>query len=42
LALFLSVLWMLKDERDKTRPMLVFALTLNLFFGFLLTVVMSR
>ena len=32
LALFLSVVWMLKDEKDKTRPMLVLALTLNLFF----------
>jgi hypothetical protein len=42
LALFLSVLWMLRDERDKTRPMLVFALTLNLFFGFLLTITMAR
>lgn len=41
-ALFLSVVWMLRDEKDKTRPMLVFALTLNLFFGFLLTVFMSR
>ena len=41
-ALLLSVIWMLRDERDKTRPMLVFALTLNLVFGFLLTVVMSR
>ena len=42
LALFLSVLWMLKDQRDKVRPLLVFALTLNLFFGFLLTVLMGR
>jgi len=41
-ALFLAVVWMLRDERDKTRPMLVFALTLNLFFGFLLTIFMSR
>jgi PAP2 superfamily len=41
-ALFLSVVWMLRDEKDKTRPMLVFALTLNLFFGFLLTIFMSR
>jgi hypothetical protein len=41
-AFLLSVIWMLRDERDKTRPMLVFVLTLNLFFGFLLTVVMSR
>ena len=41
-ALFLSVLWMLKDQRDKARPLLVFALTLNLFFGFLLTVLMGR
>lgn len=40
-ALFLSVLWMLKNQKDKTRPMLVFALTLNVFFGFLLTVFMG-
>jgi hypothetical protein len=42
LALFLSVIWMLMDEKDKTRPMLVFALTLNLFFGFLLTTFMGK
>jgi hypothetical protein len=41
-ALFLSVLWMLKNQTDKTRPLLVFALTLNLFFGFLLTTFMGR
>jgi|HubBroStandDraft_5_1064220.scaffolds.fasta_scaffold29430_3 hypothetical protein len=41
-ALFLSVVWMLRDQTDKTRPLLVFALTLNLFFGFLLTIFMSR
>jgi len=42
LSLFLSVIWMLMDEKDKTRPMLVFALTLNLFFGFLLTTFMGK
>jgi len=42
LSLFLSVIWMLRDEKDKTRPLLVFALILNLFFGFLLTIFMSR
>jgi hypothetical protein len=41
-ALFLSVVWMLRDQKDRTRPLLVFALTINLFFGFLLTVFMSR
>jgi hypothetical protein len=41
-ALFLSVVWMLRDEKDKTRPMLVFALTMNLFFGFMLTFFMGR
>jgi hypothetical protein len=41
-ALFLAVVWMIRDQKDKTRPLLVFALTLNLFFGFLLTVFMSR
>ncbi len=42
LALLLSVFWMLRDESDRTRPLLVMALTLNLFFGFLLNVFMSR
>jgi hypothetical protein len=42
LALFFAVVWMLRDQKDKSRPLLVFALTLNLFFGFLLTVFMSR
>jgi hypothetical protein len=42
LALVLSVVWMIRDERDKTRPLLVLALTLNLFYGFLLTVFMGR
>jgi hypothetical protein len=42
LALFLATLWMLKDQKDKTRPLLVFALVLNLFYGFLLTTVMGR
>lgn len=42
MALFLSIVWMLRDETDKIRPLLVFALILNLFFGFLLTVFMSR
>lgn len=41
-ALFLSVVWMLRDQKDRTRPLLVFALTMNLFFGFLLTVFMGR
>jgi hypothetical protein len=35
LALFFAVVWMLRDQKDKSRPLLVFALTLNLFFGFL-------
>ncbi len=42
IALFLSIIWMLRNEKDKVRPMLVLALTLNLFFGFLLTVFMSK
>lgn len=41
-ALFLSVIWMLRDERDKTRPVLVLALVINLLYGFLLNVVMGR
>jgi hypothetical protein len=42
LALFLSAIWMLRDPKDKTRPLLVFALVLNLFYGFLLTTFMGR
>jgi len=42
LALFLAVIWMLRDEKDKTRPLLVFALVLNLFYGFLLNTLMGR
>lgn len=30
------------DEKDKTRPLLVFAFTINLFYGFLLTILMGR
>jgi hypothetical protein len=42
LALFLAAMWMVRDPKDKTRPLLVFALILNLFYGFLLTVFMQR
>jgi hypothetical protein len=42
LALFLSLIWMLLDQKDKTRPLLVFALVLNLFFGSLLNVFMGK
>src|SRR5258708_5201682 len=41
-AVFLSVLWMLRDEEDRTRPFLVAALVLNLFYGWLLSYVMGR
>jgi hypothetical protein len=41
-ALFLAAIWMVRDPKDKTRPLLVFALVLNLFYGFLLTVFMQR
>jgi PAP2 superfamily protein len=41
-AVFWSVIWMLRNEKDKSRPLLVFALILNLFYGFLLTRVLNR
>lgn len=41
-ALFLSILWMLRDEKDRTRPFLVVALVVNLFYGWLLSFVMGR
>jgi hypothetical protein len=41
-ALFLAVLWMLRDEKDRTRPLLVIALVINLFYGWVLSFVMGR
>jgi hypothetical protein len=41
-ALFLAIVWMLRDETDRTRPLLVIALVVNLFYGFLLSFVMGR
>src|SRR5579863_2844619 len=38
LALFLSLIWMLRDDRDKTRPVVVLALFINLLYGFALNV----
>jgi hypothetical protein len=40
-ALLASVVWMLKDEKDKTRPIVVFALVLNLLYPWLFTLVMG-
>jgi hypothetical protein len=40
-ALFLSVLWMVRNPKDTTRPMLVCALVFNLFFGLLLNFFMG-
>jgi hypothetical protein len=42
LMLFLSVLWMLRDESDRSRPILVIAVTFNLFYGCLLNVLMGQ
>jgi hypothetical protein len=42
LSVFLSVIWMLRDQKDKTRPQLVFALVINLFYGVLLNLFMGR
>jgi len=41
-ALFLSVVWMLRNEKDRTRPLLVIALVVNLFYGGLLSFVMGH
>ncbi len=42
IALFLAIIWMLRDEKDKARIELVFALVLNLFYGVFLNICMSR
>jgi hypothetical protein len=41
-AVFLSVVWMLRDETDRTRPFLAIALVINLFYGWLLSIVMGH
>ncbi|HKO20416.1 MAG TPA: phosphatase PAP2 family protein [Acidobacteriaceae bacterium] len=40
-ALFLSILWMLRNPKDKVRPLLVIALIVNLFYGILLSMFMG-
>src|SRR5579863_5254898 len=42
MAVFLSVIWMLRDEKDRARPLLVIALVVNLVYGWLLSFVMGR
>jgi membrane-associated phospholipid phosphatase len=42
LMLAASVFWMLRDERDRERPLLVLAMVLNLFYGITLQMVMGR
>jgi PAP2 superfamily len=42
MALFLAVIWMLRDQKDRTRAELVLALVLNLFYGVLLNIFMGR
>jgi hypothetical protein len=41
LVLAFSIFWMLRKPADNTRPLLVFALVLNLFYGFFFTKFMS-
>jgi hypothetical protein len=40
-ALFFSIVWMLRDEKDRDRVGLVFALLLNLFYGVLCSLFMK-
>src|ERR1700733_12479754 len=42
LVLFVSILWMLWDESDKSRPILAIAALINLFYGWLLSVLMAH
>src|ERR1700746_3858833 len=37
-ALIVSIVWMLRDEKDKTRPLVVFAILINLFYGTAMTI----
>jgi len=40
-ALFLSIVWMARNPKDKVRPLLVIALIVNLFYGILLSMFMG-
>lgn len=42
LALLLSIVWMMRDQKDKTRAVLVIALVINLFYGITLNLVMAK
>ncbi len=42
LFLGLAIVWMLMDEKDRTRPLLVVAMVLNMFYGYLLNFVMGK
>lgn len=41
LAVAASIVWMLVGQNDKTRPLLVFALLINLFYGAALSIVLG-
>jgi len=40
-AVLLAIIWMVRDITDKVRPLLVIALTVNLFYGILLSTFMG-
>jgi hypothetical protein len=40
--LLISIVWMLKDERDNSRPLVVMALVLNLFYGWVLGTALGK
>ena len=42
ISVFAAIVWMLRDEKDKTRPLVVFAILINLFYGTVLTAVLGR
>ena len=41
-CLIAAVVYMLRDERDRTRPLLVIAMVMNMFYGALLDLVMGK
>jgi len=42
ISVFAAILWMLFDPKDKMRPLVVFAILINLFYGTALTIVLGR
>lgn len=42
ISVFAAIVWMLFDQQNKSRPLVVFAILINLFYGTVLTIFLGR